>query len=86
VPVNVRPCMVHRCRFVADVWKPHAITAIAYSPSGQYAAVGRQNGNIEIWNVRQGWVVNRVRLLCIRPRFHCQRHSVADVLSKLPVR
>lgn len=60
IPPNVRPCLVHRCRFIADVWKPHAITALAYAPSGNFAAVARDNGSIEVWNTRQGWFAERV--------------------------
>ena len=48
---------IHRCRFVP--YPPQAINALAFSqpsdtqkscPSGQRLAIGRANGDIEIWN------------------------------------
>lgn len=53
---------IHRCRFVD--YTPHIITALAFShscdskqspPSGLRLAVGRSNGDIEIWNPRFNW-------------------------------
>jgi WD40 repeat protein len=38
---------LHRCRFVSLA--PHSVTSLAFSPSGNLLAVGRSNGNIEIW-------------------------------------
>src|SRR4051794_18059217 len=40
---------LHRCRFVA--LSPHSIISLAFSPSGSLLAVGRSNGNIELWRV-----------------------------------
>jgi len=40
---------VHRCRFLS--FMPHSVLCLAFSPSGQHLAVGRGNGNIEIWQV-----------------------------------
>lgn len=53
---------IHRCRFVD--YTPHTITALAFShasdtsgaaPHGLRLAVGRSNGDIEIWNPRHNW-------------------------------
>lgn len=45
---------VHRCRFIS--WVPFAITAMAASPSGSQLAVTRENGAIEVWEVKnQKW-------------------------------
>lgn len=53
---------IHRCRFVD--YTPHTVTAMAFShssdataisPSGLRLAVGRSNGDIEIWNPRFNW-------------------------------
>ncbi|WPK25771.1 hypothetical protein PUMCH_003100 [Australozyma saopauloensis] len=53
---------IHRCRFVD--YTPHIITALAFShtsdstknaPAGLRLAVGRSNGDIEIWNPRFNW-------------------------------
>lgn len=54
---------IHRCRFVD--YTPHTITALAFShasdaskiaPPGLRFAVGRSNGDIEIWNPRYSWL------------------------------
>ncbi|KAG9783910.1 WD40 repeat-like protein, partial [Aureobasidium melanogenum] len=55
---------IHRCRFVP--YPPHSINALAFShssdpkrtaPSDLRLAVGRNNGDIELWNPRNGlWV------------------------------
>ncbi|ODQ66378.1 WD40 repeat-like protein [Nadsonia fulvescens var. elongata DSM 6958] len=53
---------IHRCRFVD--YTPHAITSLAFSkpstndfiPHDLRLAVGRSNGDIEIWNPRWSWV------------------------------
>ncbi|KAM9905883.1 hypothetical protein OXX69_007016 [Metschnikowia pulcherrima] len=54
---------IHRCRFVD--YTPHNITASAFShasdlsntaPQGLRLAVGRSNGDIEIWNPRYNWL------------------------------
>ncbi|ODV95860.1 hypothetical protein PACTADRAFT_49302 [Pachysolen tannophilus NRRL Y-2460] len=53
---------IHRCRFVD--FTPHTITSLAFShqstrkftPTDLRLAVGRANGNIEIWNPRHNWV------------------------------
>ncbi|EGV64032.1 WD40 repeat-like protein [Yamadazyma tenuis ATCC 10573] len=53
---------IHRCRFVD--YTPHTITTVAFShPSAPYSvavgdlrlAVGRSNGDIEIWNPKFNW-------------------------------
>lgn len=53
---------IHRCRFVD--YTPHTITSLAFShssdaatpsPAGLRLAVGRSNGDIEIWNPRYNW-------------------------------
>ncbi|EXJ96114.1 hypothetical protein A1O1_01240 [Capronia coronata CBS 617.96] len=55
---------IHRCRFVQ--YPPHSINALAFShssdskhkaPSDLRLAIGRNNGDIELWNPRNGlWV------------------------------
>ena len=40
---------LHRCRF--QTYLPSAILSLAYSPSGSRLALGRANGNIEIWSI-----------------------------------
>lgn len=54
---------IHRCRFVDYI--PHTITASAFShqsteqsntPNDLRLAVGRSNGDVEIWNPKNGWV------------------------------
>ncbi|ANB15042.1 Utp4p [Sugiyamaella lignohabitans] len=55
---------IHRCRFVD--YTPHTITALSFNlpsvasniqpPSTLRLAVGRSNGDIEIWNPRWSWV------------------------------
>lgn len=53
---------IHRCRFVD--YTPHAVTALAFShpssgsahpPQGLRLALGRSNGDIEIWSPRANW-------------------------------
>lgn len=49
---------VHRCRFVD--WMPSAISALAFTPDQPglqtKLAVGRANGDIEIWDPRYNWI------------------------------
>lgn len=54
---------IHRCRFVD--YTPHTITASAFShapttgsntPNMLRLAIGRSNGDIEIWNPKNAWV------------------------------
>ncbi|BFZ63149.1 U3 small nucleolar RNA-associated protein [Saitoella coloradoensis] len=54
---------IHRCRFVD--WTPSTITTLAFShrgkghggiPQGLRLAVGRANGDIDIWNPKLEWV------------------------------
>ena len=65
---------IHRVRFVD--YKPHTVTALAFShrldsnlhiPSNLRLAVGRSNGDIEIWNPRHGWI-HELTLLGARGR------------------
>ena len=53
---------IHRCRFVD--YTPHSVTALAFShalaatahpPKGLRMALGRANGDIEIWSPRANW-------------------------------
>ncbi|KJE89973.1 hypothetical protein CAOG_001364 [Capsaspora owczarzaki ATCC 30864] len=48
---------VHRCRFFE--YAPQAVHGLAFSPSGQLLAVARADGDIEIWNVANGWHLER---------------------------
>lgn len=52
---------VHRCRFFD--YLPKAVQGLAFSPSGNLLAVARADGDIEIWNVANGWHMERVSLL-----------------------
>lgn len=54
---------IHRCRFVD--YSPHSITSLKFSsssntkqpsPENTRLAVGRSNGDIEIWNPRYSWL------------------------------
>ncbi|KAJ1727948.1 U3 small nucleolar RNA-associated protein, partial [Coemansia sp. Benny D160-2] len=48
---------VHRCRFVDYV--PQAINAIEYAPRSSthpYVAIGRANGDIELWQAKENLV------------------------------
>ena len=47
VPRFLHP--LHRCRFLTFL--PHAIISLAFSPSGRLLALGRSNGNVELWAV-----------------------------------
>jgi len=47
LPRFVHP--LHRCRFLTFL--PHSIISLAFSPSGRLLALGRSNGNIELWAV-----------------------------------
>ncbi|KAI9206674.1 quinon protein alcohol dehydrogenase-like superfamily [Polychytrium aggregatum] len=52
---------VHRCRFFD--YQPSGITHLAFSPLAckkLYLAVARENGNVEIWNVKERWFLERV--------------------------
>lgn len=44
---------LHRARFVD--WTPAAITAVAPTPDGLAVAVGREDGEIELYNVVEDW-------------------------------
>jgi U3 small nucleolar RNA-associated protein 4 len=45
--------VVHRSRFA--VCHPSGINALSLNKNGNLLAVGRSNGDIEIWNVEHGW-------------------------------
>jgi len=51
---------VHRCRFVDYV--PAAINALTFTPvsTRPLLACGRANGDIEIWNPKNDWTVEKV--------------------------
>lgn len=50
---------VHRCRFIN--YAPNSINVTALSPLGTfpYLAVGRSNGDIELWNILNDWQLER---------------------------
>lgn len=50
--------IVQRCRFLT--WQPSAVTCLAFNANGSLVAVGRDSGDIEIWNVSHGWFCERV--------------------------
>lgn len=56
---------VHRCKFFE--WMPSAVCAMAYHPELPMLAVGRENGNIELWNTEEKWFCESV---------HRKLHSV----------
>ena len=49
---------IHNCQFVDCI--PDAITSIVPSPSQKYIAVGRANGDIQIWSVEKWYL----RVVC----------------------
>jgi len=49
---------VHRCRFLD--WVPSAVQYLAFNYSGSLLAVARANGDIESWNIDNGWHVEKV--------------------------
>lgn len=49
---------VHHCKFFE--WMPSLITSVAFSLDGKYLATSLVNGNIEIRNINNGWLVERV--------------------------
>ena len=51
--------LVNRVRFASLT--PSPIRALAFNRSGALLAVGRDNTDIEIWNVANGWHFERVR-------------------------
>ena len=53
---------VHKCRFVE--WNASAIVSSAFSHSGNYLAVSRSNGSIEVWNIVHQWFL---QLVCNSP-------------------
>jgi len=50
---------LHRCQFFDHM--PSAVQAIAFHPSGDRVAVARTDGDIEIWNVAEDWLLTQVR-------------------------
>ena len=50
---------LHKCQFFNYV--PSAVQAIAYHPSGDRVAVARADADIEIWSVRDDWLLVQVR-------------------------
>jgi U3 small nucleolar RNA-associated protein 4 len=59
IPVAQRiPFAVHRCRFVE--WVPSGISHISYNIAGTHLAAVHENGDISIWSVADGWVLDRV--------------------------
>jgi U3 small nucleolar RNA-associated protein 4 len=67
----VRSLQVHRCRF-ADLL-PSAIIALAFSPNRERLAVSREDGDIEIWDVRteHGWRCERKMIGSGQPIAQC---------------
>ena len=49
---------VHRCNFFE--WMPSAVCAMAYHPELPMLAIGRENGNIELWNTEEKWFCESV--------------------------
>jgi WD40 repeat protein len=51
---------VHHCRFVEA--QPSAVQCMAVSHDQSLLAVGRDNGSIEIWNIKNEFYYERVRI------------------------
>lgn len=51
---------IHRCRF--SEWMPSAACAVAFHPELPLLVVGRENGNIELWNTEEKWFCEAVEL------------------------
>ena len=49
---------IHRCRF--SEWMPSAACAVSFHPEFPLLAVGRENGNIELWNTEEKWFCEAV--------------------------
>ena len=49
---------IHRCRF--SEWVPSAACALAFHPDLPLLVVGRENGNIELWNTEEKWFCEAV--------------------------
>ena len=49
---------IHRCRF--SEWMPSAVCAVSFHPEFPLLAVGRENGNIELWNTEEKWFCEAV--------------------------
>lgn len=63
--------LFHRCRFLE--YMPQGVSNLALHPSGEYAAVARENGDIEVWrsdSLSQPWVC--VVILAGAPRLAIQ--------------
>jgi U3 small nucleolar RNA-associated protein 4 len=41
-------------------WQPAAINSLAFSPDGAYLACARHGGEIQLWNIGNGWHLERV--------------------------
>ena len=50
---NVYTMEVHRCRF--SEWMPSAVCATVFHPELPMVIVGRENGDIELWNTEERW-------------------------------
>lgn len=57
---------VHRCRFVD--YTPSAINALAFAPNTTkpVMACGRANGDIEVWNPKNEWTLEKVHTIPTR--------------------
>ena len=55
----IEPTMdIHRCRF--SEWMPSAACAVTFHPELPLLVVGRENGNIELWNTEEKWFCEAV--------------------------
>ena len=50
---------LHKCQFFN--YAPSAVQAIAFSADGSRVAVARADADIEIWNVQEDWLLEKVR-------------------------
>lgn len=72
--------VVHRCRFVE--WMPSAIECLVFCAESSRLALGRANGDIEIYSLRATWHrelvgaarAARPRAAQANPLAHARRH------------
>lgn len=57
---------IHRCRF--SEWMPSAACAVKFHPELPLLVVGRENGNIELWNTEEKWFCEAVYILLLHKK------------------
>ena len=75
---------IHRCRF--SEWMPSAACAMTFHPELPLLVVGRENGDIEIWNTEEKWFCESVcihLLLIFYREFQVMKTCLFDHFSGL---